>query len=158
MVHGAHLGPTGPRWAPCWPHEPCYLGIFQIIFQMYLLERKYIHDLKFHWDLFGSGNGLSPGFRQAIIGTNAGILLIWPLRTNFNEMLIVIHAFLQRLLSGNRSCFKRNLISVCTLTQSSGGTSCGLTNIKSNWNMFRSDWKCSTVHTYRLNQSKWTFL
>ena len=21
----AHLGPTGPRWAPCWPHEPCYL-------------------------------------------------------------------------------------------------------------------------------------
>ena len=25
--HGAHLGPTGPRWAPCWPHELCYLGI-----------------------------------------------------------------------------------------------------------------------------------
>ena len=24
-VHGAHLGPVGPRWAPCWPHEPCYL-------------------------------------------------------------------------------------------------------------------------------------
>ena len=23
----AHLGPTGPRWAPCWPHEFCYLGI-----------------------------------------------------------------------------------------------------------------------------------
>ena len=21
-----HLGTTGPRWAPCWPHEPCYLG------------------------------------------------------------------------------------------------------------------------------------
>ena len=26
--HGAHLGPTGPRWAPCWPHELCYLGIY----------------------------------------------------------------------------------------------------------------------------------
>ena len=26
--HGAHLGPTGPRWDPCWPHEPCYLGSF----------------------------------------------------------------------------------------------------------------------------------
>ena len=25
-VHGAHLGPLGPRWAPCWPHEPCSLG------------------------------------------------------------------------------------------------------------------------------------
>ena len=24
--HGALLGPTGPRWAPCWPHETCYLG------------------------------------------------------------------------------------------------------------------------------------
>ena len=24
--NGAHLGPTGPRWAPCWPHEPCYQG------------------------------------------------------------------------------------------------------------------------------------
>ena len=22
--HGAHLGPVGPIWAPCWPHEPCY--------------------------------------------------------------------------------------------------------------------------------------
>ena len=26
--HGAHLGPTGPRWAPCWPHELCCLGSF----------------------------------------------------------------------------------------------------------------------------------
>ena len=31
-VHGAtcHMGPLGPvghRWAPCWPHEPCYQGI-----------------------------------------------------------------------------------------------------------------------------------
>ena len=24
--HGAHLGPVGPRWVPCRPHEPCYLG------------------------------------------------------------------------------------------------------------------------------------
>ena len=22
----AHLGTVGPRWAPCWPHEPCYQG------------------------------------------------------------------------------------------------------------------------------------
>ena len=27
--HGAHLGPAGPRWAPCWPHEPCYQGKYQ---------------------------------------------------------------------------------------------------------------------------------
>ena len=27
--HGVHLGPTGPRWAPCWPHKLCYLGILE---------------------------------------------------------------------------------------------------------------------------------
>ena len=36
----------------------------------------------------GSDNGMSPGRRQAIIWTNAGILLIGALGTNFNEMLI----------------------------------------------------------------------
>ena len=34
--------------------------------------------------IIGSDNGLSPGRRRAIIWTNAGILLIWPLGTNFN--------------------------------------------------------------------------
>ena len=24
--HGAHLGPVGRKWAPCWPHDPCYQG------------------------------------------------------------------------------------------------------------------------------------
>ena len=41
----------------------------------------------------GSDNGLSPGRRQAIIRTNAGILLIEPLGTSFNEILIEIHIF-----------------------------------------------------------------
>ena len=41
----------------------------------------------------GSDNGLLPGRRQAIIWTNAGILLIGPLGTNFSEFLIVIHRF-----------------------------------------------------------------
>ena len=36
----------------------------------------------------GSDNGLSPGRRQAIIWNNAGILLIGPLGTNFNEFLV----------------------------------------------------------------------
>ena len=40
-----------------------------------------------------SDNGLSPGRRQAIIWTNAGILLIGPLGTNFSEILIEIHTF-----------------------------------------------------------------
>ena len=40
-----------------------------------------------------SDNGLSPSRRQAIIWTNAGILLIGPLGTNFSEILIEIHTF-----------------------------------------------------------------
>ena len=43
--------------------------------------------------IIGSDNGLSPDRHQAIIWTNAGILLIGPLGTNFSEILIEIHAF-----------------------------------------------------------------
>ena len=41
----------------------------------------------------GSDNGLSPGRRQAIIWTNAGLLLIGSLGTNFSEILIEIQTF-----------------------------------------------------------------
>ena len=43
-----------------------------------------------------SDNGLSPERRQAIIWTNAGILLFGPLGTNFSEFLIGIHTFHSR--------------------------------------------------------------
>ena len=43
--------------------------------------------------IIGSDNGLSPGRRQAIIWTSAGILLIGPLGTNFSEILLEIHTF-----------------------------------------------------------------
>ena len=43
--------------------------------------------------IIASDNGLSPGRRQAIIWTNAGILLIRPLGTNFSEILIKILTF-----------------------------------------------------------------
>ena len=44
--------------------------------------------------ILGSDNGLSPGRRQAIIETNAGILVIWPLGIIFSEILIDINTFL----------------------------------------------------------------
>ena len=43
--------------------------------------------------ILGSDNGLSPERHQAIIWTNAGILLIRPLGTNFSEILIGIRTF-----------------------------------------------------------------
>ena len=65
----------------------------------------YLHNLKLtHWSrmthicigkltTIGSDNGLSPGRRQAIIWTNAGILLIGPIGTNLGEILIGIQTF-----------------------------------------------------------------
>ena len=43
--------------------------------------------------IIGSDNSLSPGRRQAIIWTNAGILLIGNLGINFSETLIEIYTF-----------------------------------------------------------------
>ena len=43
--------------------------------------------------IIGSDNGLSPGRRQAIIWTNAGILLIGPLEINFSEISIENNTF-----------------------------------------------------------------
>ena len=64
--------------------------------------------------IIGSDNGLSPGRRQAIIWTNAGILFIGPLGTNFNEMLIEIYIFSfkkrhLKLSSGNLRIFYLSL-------------------------------------------------
>ena len=57
-----------------------------------------------------SDSGLSPGRRQAIIWTNAGILLIGPLGTNFSGILIEIYTFSfkkmhLKMLSGKRRPF-----------------------------------------------------
>ena len=57
--------------------------------------------------IIASDNGLSPGRRQAIIWTNDGILLIGPLGTNFNEILIEIHTFLFKKMHLKMSSAKR---------------------------------------------------
>ena len=43
--------------------------------------------------IIGSDHDLSPGRRQAIIWTNAGILLIRPVGTKFSEIFIEIYTF-----------------------------------------------------------------
>ena len=50
----------------------------------------------------GSDNGLSPGRSQAIIWTNAGILLVVPLGTNFYEDSIEIHTFSFKKMSSGK--------------------------------------------------------
>ena len=56
--------------------------------------------------IIGPDNGLSPGQRQAIIWTNAGILLIRPWGTNFNDILIGIHTFSFKKISLKMSSVK----------------------------------------------------
>ena len=67
-----------------------------------ILMKKYV--ILTHWGrvmhicvskltIIGSDNGLSLGRRQAIIWTNAGILLIGTLGTNFSETLSEIHTY-----------------------------------------------------------------
>ena len=57
--------------------------------------------------VIGSDNCLSPGRRQAIIWTNAGILLIGPLGTNFSEILIKIITFSFKKMRSKVSSGKR---------------------------------------------------
>ena len=75
-----------------------------VAFTMHARPVKFTRYCLTHWGrvmhicvndltIIGSDNGLSPGRRQAIIWTNAGILLIGALGTNFSEILIEIHAF-----------------------------------------------------------------
>ena len=59
--------------------------------------------------IIGSNNGLSPSRRQAIIWTNARILLTGPLGTNFNEILIEIHTFSFKKIHLKMSSVKRRL-------------------------------------------------
>ena len=62
-----------------------------------------------NWVIIGSDNGLSPVRCQAIIWTNAGILLGGPFGTNFSEFLIGIQTFSFRKLHLKTSSAKWRL-------------------------------------------------
>ena len=63
--------------------------------------------------IIGSDNGLSPDRRQAIIWTNAGLLLIWPLGTNFSEILVEILTFSFKKMRLKVSSAKRRPFCLC---------------------------------------------
>ena len=56
--------------------------------------------------IIASNNGLSPGWRQAIIWNNDGLLLIEPLGTNFCEISIRIQTFSFKKMHLNMSSAK----------------------------------------------------
>ena len=61
-----------------------------------------LHICISNWIIIGSGNGLSPVRRQTITWTNAGLLSIGLLGTNFSEILIGI--FIQENVFENVVC------------------------------------------------------
>ena len=109
----AHLGPTGPRWAVCWPHEPCYLGRLrqyvphwtrfpklsietcnpaQDFDEIQLIKAQWDNS-KIKWHAIDSGCGLAPNRRQAITRNIADLLSILTLNTYFKVIWIKMHGF-----------------------------------------------------------------
>ena len=102
----------------------------------YCIIKKTITMKSTHWGcvthisiskltIIGLDNGLSPGWRLAIIWTNAGMLLIGPLRTNFSEILIISHTFSFRKMHFKMSSGKWRpaCLSLYILHSTSGVTS-----------------------------------
>ena len=92
--------------------------------------------------IIGSDNGLSPDRRQAIIWTNAGLLLIGPLRTNFNEILIEIltFSFKKRRLKVSSAKRRPFCLGLNVLTSSIQQTSRKKNSLYSV--VFDTDWFC----------------
>ena len=75
--------------------------------QIFTYRGRVTHICVSNLTIIGSDNGLSSGRRQAIIWTNAGILLIGPLGTNFSAILIEIETFSFGKMRLNVSSAKR---------------------------------------------------
>ena len=81
------------------------------IYEKYMAQSEWwrVHNELTHWGrvthicvgnltIIGSDNDLWHGRRQAIIWTNPGLLLIGPLGTNFNEILIEMHTISRKCI------------------------------------------------------------
>ena len=96
-----------------------------------------------HWDrvmhicvskvtTIGSDNGLSPGQHLAILWTNAGILLVGPLKINFSANLIKIDTISFKKMHLNMSfgkwqpfCLSLNVLTHCGLVTPHGNRDLG---------------------------------
>ena len=74
-------------------HQKTKLKTVVTIFTLLTHWGRMTHICVRRLTIIGSDNGLSPDRRQAIIWTNAGILLIGPSGTNLSEILIKILTF-----------------------------------------------------------------
>ena len=93
---GSGCGLVRIRWqANTWINDDTVHWCIYLSFSLNILTHwgRMTHICVSKLTIIGSDYGLLPGRHQAIILTNAGILLIWPLGTKFNEILIGIQTF-----------------------------------------------------------------
>ena len=106
--------------------------------------------------IIGSDNGLSPDRRQAIIWTNAGILLIGPWGTNFSKILIDIQisSFKKIHLKMSSAKWRPFCLGLNVLTHwplgDMGVIKCNLRTDVTNWVDEHFLWNCSEVTTERI--------
>ena len=80
-------------WSIMWEAFTCIYVIMINIITALTHWGRVTHICVSKLNIIGSDNGLSPGRRQAIIWTNARILIIRNLGTNYSEFLGEIHTF-----------------------------------------------------------------
>ena len=106
--HGAHLGPVGPRWAPCRPHAPCYLGSStsgtpksqKHLFVHYCIRRA-THSTMTHTSKWICIIPMSPIFIQLISP--------WSIWTPFGRRYFQMHFYEWKVLY-----FDQNFTEICS--------------------------------------------
>ena len=91
-----HLGPVGPRWPPCWRHEPCYQGWY-----MLHVSESGLSSHKWHGDVFAQSVDIPVLFERLLCGTELTQkghhwYMVYPIK--------YVHGFLIRFC-GYRYCF-----------------------------------------------------
>ena len=102
--------------------------------------------------IIGSDNGLSPDRRQAIIWTNAGLLLIGPLGINFSEILIEILTFSFKKMRLKVSSAKRRPFCLGLNVLRQGLVSSLTSSHYLNQSFFLLNWKHRNKFQWKLNK------
>ena len=132
--------PQIPCWAPCWAiivkmrYSSCQQRLSTDFRNV--IEAEWRIYASVNLTIIGSDNGLSPGRRQAIIWTNAWILLIRTLGTNFSEILSEIHIFSFTKIHLKMSSGKRRPFCLCLNVLTPPFKGLGKDDFKTRWGSF----------------------
>ena len=89
--HGAHLGPVGPRWTPCWPHRPCFQGLYGLWLTGWCWEWAIIRVNLLWWP-----NGQTLQYRSKYILWLKNSIHFWLFGILFENFSFIIGPSLER--------------------------------------------------------------